>query len=118
MELSIREARLEDAGYVAVLLTELGYPTDERQARARLERLDAEQATSVLVAESAPTHEVVGLAAVRAETLLEHDRPSARLARAGRRREASPPWRRPGAGRGRRGSGPPARLLPDRPHLR
>jgi ribosomal protein S18 acetylase RimI-like enzyme len=79
MEVSIREARLEDAGYVAALLTELGYPTDERRARARLERLRAEPATSVLVAEAAPTHEVVGLSAVRAEALLEHDRPSARL---------------------------------------
>jgi ribosomal protein S18 acetylase RimI-like enzyme len=76
---SIREARLEDAGYVAELLTELGYPTDERRARTRLERLRAEPATSVLVAETGPAHELVGLSAVRAETLLEHDRPSARL---------------------------------------
>jgi ribosomal protein S18 acetylase RimI-like enzyme len=79
MEVSIREARLDDAGYVAALLTELGYPTDQRRARARLERLHVEPATTVLVAEAARTNEVVGLAAVRAETLLEHDHPSARL---------------------------------------
>jgi ribosomal protein S18 acetylase RimI-like enzyme len=79
MEIRIREASSADAGCVAALLSELGYPTVEGQARERLERLLAEASTRVLVAEGAMPGEVIGLSAVRAETLLEHDRPAARL---------------------------------------
>jgi GNAT superfamily N-acetyltransferase len=79
VEVTIRAARLDDAASIARLLTGLGYPTEARQARARLERLQTEPATEVLVAESEPSGEVVGLAGVRAETLLEQDRPAARL---------------------------------------
>jgi GNAT superfamily N-acetyltransferase len=74
---TIRKARLEDAVPLAALLSELGYPTDEQQARRRLERLADEPHTSILVAEF--EGEVVGLAGVRAESLLEHDDASARL---------------------------------------
>jgi GNAT superfamily N-acetyltransferase len=74
---TIRKARLEDALPVASLLSELGYPTDEQQARGRLERLAEEPHTTILVAEL--EGEVVGLAGVRAERLLEHDDASARL---------------------------------------
>jgi ribosomal protein S18 acetylase RimI-like enzyme len=79
MELRIRGARISDARCFAALLTELGYATAERQARGRLERLLAEPATRVLVAEGEEPGEVIGLTAVRAEALLEHDRPAARL---------------------------------------
>ena len=67
-----------DAAGVAALLSELGYPTTTAQAAARLELLAAEPATKVLVAEMA-SGELAGLAGVRAENLLEHDRPAARL---------------------------------------
>jgi GNAT superfamily N-acetyltransferase len=68
-----------DAAGVAALLTELGYPTTAGQAAARLERLAAEPATKLLVAEIGPEKGLAGLAGVRAENLLEQDRPSARL---------------------------------------
>jgi GNAT superfamily N-acetyltransferase len=76
---AIREARPSDAEALGLLLTELGYPTTEAQAGARLERLRAERATKVLVAEAGRTGDVAGVAGVRAETLIEHDRPGARL---------------------------------------
>jgi GNAT superfamily N-acetyltransferase len=74
----IRKAAPSDAASLASLLNELGYTTSEHQARARLAKLHAEPRTSVLVAENA-AGEVVGLAGVRAENLLERDRPAARL---------------------------------------
>lgn len=76
--IAVREARPADAASLAALLTELGYATDEPQAEARLQRLDAEPATKVLVAEET-SGEIIGLAGIRAENLLEHDRPAARL---------------------------------------
>jgi len=72
-----REACEDDAGAVASLLVELGYRTDRDQAQNRLHRLLAEPRTRVLVAEEA--NNVVGVTAVRAENLLEHDEPAARL---------------------------------------
>jgi GNAT superfamily N-acetyltransferase len=76
--IGLREARVGDAASLASLLTELGYPTSEQQASARLAKLHAEPETRVLVAEDVGG-ELVGLAGVRAENLLEHDRPAARL---------------------------------------
>jgi len=78
-EIAIRKARPGDAEALALLLTELGYPTTADQAGARLDRLQAERTTKVLVAEAEPSGDVVGLAGVRAESLIEHDRPSGRL---------------------------------------
>jgi ribosomal protein S18 acetylase RimI-like enzyme len=79
MAVTIREARADDAASIAALLTELGYPTEENRARTRLERLQAEPTTKVLVAEAEEGGDVVGVSAIRAEALLEHDRPAARL---------------------------------------
>ena len=75
---AVREARSSDGAALASLLTELGYPTEAHQAARRLERLHAEPETTVFVAED-QSGEIVGLAGVRAESLIEHDRPSARL---------------------------------------
>ena len=79
MEITVRKAQIADAEAVGALLTELGYPTGKRQARGRLERLIAEPATAVFIAEDSAAGGVVGLTGVRAESLLEHDQPSARL---------------------------------------
>ena len=76
--IAVREARWSDAAALASLLTELGYPTEEQQAETRLERLRTEPETAIFVAEDR-SGEIVGLAGVRAENLIEHDRPSARL---------------------------------------
>jgi ribosomal protein S18 acetylase RimI-like enzyme len=72
-----RRARSDDAGALASLLGELGYPTNEQQASKRLQLLAEQAGTRVLVAEESSA--VVGVAAVRSENLLEHDEPSARL---------------------------------------
>jgi GNAT superfamily N-acetyltransferase len=76
---AVRAAVAADAAGVAALLTELGYPTTPAQAVVRLERLAAEPATRVLVAEAEPAGELAGLAGVRAENLLEQDERAARL---------------------------------------
>jgi len=60
--LNVRAAVLDDAAVVASLLDELGYPSTEAQARARL-RAAAADSTRVLVA--AAGARVVGLIAAR-----------------------------------------------------
>jgi GNAT superfamily N-acetyltransferase len=73
----IRLARLSDAEPIARLLDELGYPTSEDEARARLERVLVRDDGGVLVAELGD--EVVGVAAYQLGVLLERARPQCRL---------------------------------------
>jgi GNAT superfamily N-acetyltransferase len=53
MEFAVRAARMKDAAFLARLSTELGYPTDEREARRRLEEILPRSEHAVLVAEGA-----------------------------------------------------------------
>jgi GNAT superfamily N-acetyltransferase len=75
--MEVRPAALDDAAAIAPLLAELGYPTDEEQVRARLERILGASAGGVLLAEAegAP-------AALIAYDLIEHlerPRPTLRI---------------------------------------
>jgi len=76
VDLSIRDARLEDSPHVAGLLGQLGYPTDERAVAARLERL-AVVGDRVFVAEE--DGRLVGLAHLQVSPGIERDRPAAKL---------------------------------------
>jgi GNAT superfamily N-acetyltransferase len=77
LDLSIREARADDAQQVAALLGELGYPTRPEQFAGRFARLDAEPAVWLFVAETGDR--VVGLAGLRVLALVERDEPVGRL---------------------------------------
>ncbi|UCH77566.1 MAG: GNAT family N-acetyltransferase [Candidatus Coatesbacteria bacterium] len=59
-ELTIREARLDDAAAVAALLGELGYPNSAEFAREKLRELEASEPDTVLVAEAAGGVAAVG----------------------------------------------------------
>jgi GNAT superfamily N-acetyltransferase len=76
-EQGIRPARLTDAGAVAQLLGELGYPTDEDHVRARLERLHSRSDAGVLVASERGT--AVALAGYQLVQLLERPQPQCRV---------------------------------------
>jgi GNAT superfamily N-acetyltransferase len=76
MDPTIRDARAADAGAVARLLTELGYPTGVEAVESRLERLTV-VGDRVVVAEI--DGEVVGLAHLQVSPALERDRPAAKL---------------------------------------
>ena len=73
----IRPARLADAAEVAVLLDELGYPTEVGEARAQIERFLGGDGTGVLVYEREGL--AVGVAAYTAVPLLERPAPQCRL---------------------------------------
>jgi GNAT superfamily N-acetyltransferase len=73
---TIRDARAGDAGAVAGLLTQLGYPSDSGAVDERLERLRV-VGDRVLVAEL--DRRVVGVAHLQVTPALERDRPAAKL---------------------------------------
>jgi GNAT superfamily N-acetyltransferase len=72
----IRDAGRRDAGAIAVLLTQLGYPTDADTVEERLDRLQV-VGDRVVVAEL--EGEVVGLAHLQAAPAIELDRPVAKV---------------------------------------
>ncbi|MFL6020363.1 MAG: GNAT family N-acetyltransferase [Gaiellaceae bacterium] len=76
MDLTIRDARAADADDIALLLGQLGYPTDAGAVRSRLERL-AIVGDRVVVAEL--DGRAVGLAHLHVTPALEHDQPAASL---------------------------------------
>jgi GNAT superfamily N-acetyltransferase len=76
MEPTIRDARPDDAGALARLLTQLGYPSDADAVDERLERLQV-VGDRVLVAEV--EGDVVGLAHLQVTPAIERDRPTAKL---------------------------------------
>ena len=73
----IREAREEDAAALAALATHLGYPTEERAMRARMERICASPDRHTLAAERGGR--VVAMAGVVWGWPYTHDEPYARL---------------------------------------
>ena len=77
MDLTIRDAEARDAGAVAALLGQLGYPAGAAAIEGRLERLRI-VGDRVVVAELDGA--VVGLAQLHVSPALEHDRPTAKLA--------------------------------------
>ena len=77
MDLTIRDAEARDAGAVAALLGQLGYPAGAAAIEGRLERLRI-VGDRVVVAELDGA--VVGLAQLHVSPALEHERPTAKLA--------------------------------------
>lgn len=69
----IRDARPADAAQVAALLGELGYPTKEAQARARLTTLAARDDFTVRVFAEGKT--ILGVGSLQVHPGLEHDEP-------------------------------------------
>lgn len=74
---AIRAVAAGDAAVVAVLLGELGYPTDAAQAAVRLERLARDARAIALVA--LRDDAVCGLATVHAHDALNRDEPAVQL---------------------------------------
>ncbi len=77
-DVTIREAGDEDGPALAVLLTQLGYPTDAAQVPERMARMRAETGQHILVAEA--DGQVVGTATVIVRHLITRDSPLGRLA--------------------------------------
>lgn len=75
--LHVREATLSDATEIAVLLTQLGYPSSREQVEHRLGALLTLPECRTLVAVAGST--VVGMAGIRTETAYTRDRPVGRL---------------------------------------
>jgi GNAT superfamily N-acetyltransferase len=76
MDPTIRDARAEDAGAIAGLLTQLGYPSDPDAVEARLDRLRV-VGDRVVVAQLEA--KVVGLAHLQVSPAIERDRPAGKL---------------------------------------
>jgi len=73
----IRDARAEDAGAIARLLDQLGYPSSTEAAARRVRELTSSEADRLLVAEV--DGEVVGFAGVHVSLAVEYDQPAAKL---------------------------------------
>lgn len=76
MDLTIRDARPADASAIAVLLKQLGYPSDADEVEERLDRLRV-VGDRVVVAEL--DGDVVGLAHLQVTPAIERDRPVGKL---------------------------------------
>jgi N-acetylglutamate synthase-like GNAT family acetyltransferase len=72
-----REARIADAGQIAELLGQLGYPADEDSVRRRLERLGRSEADATWVAEA--DGELVGLVGIHVSQVLAYDGDAAKV---------------------------------------
>jgi ribosomal protein S18 acetylase RimI-like enzyme len=72
----VRSIHPDDAHHVAVLLTELGYPSDEGAVAGRIERLHRAPALGFVAVRS---HRPVGMATVTILTVLTEDAPIAKL---------------------------------------
>jgi ribosomal protein S18 acetylase RimI-like enzyme len=77
MQLAIREARIEDAGGVSVLLGELDYPSTDEAARCHIQRFIEDPASRLMLAESADR--VVGLIATHIVPRLDSDERTCRI---------------------------------------
>lgn len=77
VDITIRDARPEDAEALAALIGQLGYPTSTKAVAGRLKQLLASDADRVVVAESGG--EVVGLASLHTSLTVEYDEPAAKL---------------------------------------
>ncbi len=78
MEITIREARDEDAPEIAELLSELGYPTSAQAVPQRLARMRTEGGQTTLIAEA--DGESVGMATIMVRHMISRDEPFGRLA--------------------------------------
>jgi GNAT superfamily N-acetyltransferase len=76
VDLTIRDARLDDSARIAELLDQLGYPTDAGDVGPRLERL-AIVGDRVVIAELDGA--AVGLAHLQVTPALEHERPVGKI---------------------------------------
>jgi N-acetylglutamate synthase-like GNAT family acetyltransferase len=77
VDLTIRDARPEDAQALATLVGQLGYPTSAEAVARRVTRLLKSEADRVVVAELG--EEVVGLASLHTSLSVEYDEPAAKL---------------------------------------
>ena len=77
MDVVIRDAHPADAGALAPLLGQLGYPAEADAVAKRLDQLAASDTDRVVVAELDGA--VVGLAAVHVALSVEYDEPAAKL---------------------------------------
>ena len=75
---NLRQARSGDSVAVAGLLVELGYPTSPEQAAERIERIEQDPATLLIVAEV--EGELAGLIALYVQNLVERDEPGCEVA--------------------------------------
>src|SRR2546421_3475948 len=76
MDLTVRDAQAADAPAIAVLLHQLGYPTEPAAVEQRLERLRI-VGDRVVVADVDGT--AVGLAHLQVTPALERDRPAGKI---------------------------------------
>lgn len=77
MELTIRDARPDDAQALPALIGQLGYPTSAEAVIRRVERLGASKADRLVVAEL--NGEIVGLASLHTSLSIGYDQPAAKL---------------------------------------
>jgi ribosomal protein S18 acetylase RimI-like enzyme len=77
VDLTIRDARPEDAQALATLVRQLGYPTSAKAVARRVARLQKSEADRLVVAELGG--EVVGLASLHTSLSVEYDEPAAKL---------------------------------------
>jgi N-acetylglutamate synthase-like GNAT family acetyltransferase len=77
LDLTIRDARVEDAQALARLIEQLGYPASVEAVARRVALLVASEADRVVVAEVDGA--VVGLASVHVSLAVEYDDPAAKL---------------------------------------
>ena len=73
----VREATEADAGALADLLTQLGYPTTPEQARSRLGRILPDPAWATLLWEE--DGRVLGFGGIQVSASYEHDTPVAKI---------------------------------------
>jgi ribosomal protein S18 acetylase RimI-like enzyme len=73
IEPQVRTARSGDSAAIAELLGELGYPSSAGQAAERIERIDGDPATLLIVAEV--EGELAGFVALHVQNLVERDEP-------------------------------------------
>jgi N-acetylglutamate synthase-like GNAT family acetyltransferase len=77
MEVTIREARVEDGPALAALIGQLGYPASARAVARRVERLGSSEADTLVVAQL--EGKIVGLAGLHTSLSVEYDEPAAKL---------------------------------------
>jgi GNAT superfamily N-acetyltransferase len=76
-EIEIRDAREGDIEALAVLMTELGYPTSVEEMGRRLEEISADPSYDTLIAEQ--DGKVLGVAGLHLERFYEKNEPCARI---------------------------------------
>jgi GNAT superfamily N-acetyltransferase len=78
IEAQLRSARPADSVALAKLLGELGYPSSAEQAGERIERIEEDPATLLIVAEV--EGELAGFIALHVQNLVERDEPGCEVA--------------------------------------